>query len=138
LASHSNRDKIKLKYGRSGKVREIEVRLKARSTDSKLADANDGNFNSRILGAELRTLTEEELRSNSVTNGVKVLKMTPQSILAEAGVRDGFLITSLDKKPITSPEQLERIIAATKGGALIEGQYPNGKKAYYALAPTND
>jgi S1-C subfamily serine protease len=54
--------------------------------------------------------------------------------LQAAGIKKGFVITAIDKQPVTSSADLKKILDTKKGGILIEGVYPNGMKAYYALA----
>jgi hypothetical protein len=51
----------------------------------------------------------------------------------EAGIQEGFVITHIDKKPVKTPEDVQKLTARGKGGLLIEGVYPDGKKAYYAV-----
>lgn len=128
-------DKVKVAYGRKGKITEIEVRLKSRSGEVKLpAQADAKLYNSAPLGATLRTATEADLEGLNINQGVKVVTLTEGGLLASAGVQKGFVITSLDKQAVKTPDELEQLVRKTKGGALLEGIYPNGKKAYYALA----
>jgi hypothetical protein len=53
--------------------------------------------------------------------------------LRAAGIKEGFIITSVDKKPILSTEDLENVLKTKQGGVLIEGIYPNGMRAYYGF-----
>ena len=53
--------------------------------------------------------------------------------LSSAGIREGFIITYNNKKPIRSTEDLENALKTKQGGVLIEGIYPNGMKAYYGF-----
>ena len=49
------------------------------------------------------------------------------------GVREGFIITHIDKTPVNSTDEILAQIQGKRGGVLIEGIYPNGKRSYYAL-----
>lgn len=48
-------------------------------------------------------------------------------------VKEGFIITSIDKKKINTLKDVQDILEHKTGGVLIEGVYPNGMRAYYAL-----
>jgi hypothetical protein len=50
-----------------------------------------------------------------------------------AGIQPSFIITHIDKKVVTKPEDVERIMKRTRGGILVEGLYPDGRKMYYAV-----
>ena len=65
-------------------------------------------------------------------HGVKISKLIGGK-LRNAGIKEGFIITHVDRKPITSVDDLMRILENKKGGILIEGIYPNGMKAYYGF-----
>ena len=53
--------------------------------------------------------------------------------LRSAGIKEGFIITSIDKKPILSTSDLDSALKTKQGGVLIEGIYPNGMRAYYGF-----
>ena len=50
-----------------------------------------------------------------------------------AGIKEGFIITRVDKKLIHNYDDLLNALEDKKGGVLIEGVYPNGMKAYYGF-----
>ncbi len=83
------------------------------------------------MGADFQTLTSEE-KSKLKTEGIKISKLNG-GILKSAGIKEGFIITSIDKKPIKSAEDLSNALQNKKGGVLIEGIYPNGMRAYYGF-----
>ena len=85
-----------------------------------------------LLGADFKNCTEEELRSAGIKSGVKISTLR-NGKLKSAGIREGFIITSIDKKPISSPNDADAILRNKQGGVLIEGVYPDGSKAYYAI-----
>ncbi|HWZ22449.1 MAG TPA: hypothetical protein VNW06_07320, partial [Cytophagaceae bacterium] len=52
----------------------------------------------------------------------------------DAGIKEGFIIVSVDKKKVTTPEEIIIMIERSgQGGVLLEGVYPNGVKKYYGL-----
>ncbi|MCB0769389.1 MAG: trypsin-like peptidase domain-containing protein [Flavobacteriales bacterium] len=87
---------------------------------------------SKALGAEFQMASPEELRALRLEHGVKVTTINA-GILRSSGIREGFIITSVDQVLVKDPAQLERILASKRGGVLVEGVYPNGTRAYYGL-----
>jgi S1-C subfamily serine protease len=53
--------------------------------------------------------------------------------LLNAGIKEGFIITKIDRKPISSAKDVVNALQYKRGGALIEGVYPNGVRAYYGI-----
>jgi serine protease Do len=53
--------------------------------------------------------------------------------LKDAGVREGFIITRIDRREVGSPEDAAKLLERKQGGVLIEGIYPNGLTAYYGF-----
>ncbi|MGB3948419.1 MAG: Do family serine endopeptidase, partial [Bacteroidia bacterium] len=84
------------------------------------------------LGAVLEPITELEMKKLSVSNGLKITKLGAGKLL-NAGIKEGFVITSIDKKKVASVEDVKSVLANKKGGVLIEGIYPNGMRAYYGF-----
>jgi len=68
----------------------------------------------------------------NIDNGLRVSKLGAGK-LRNSGIREGFIITTVDKNKVSSPEELKQILDNKKGGILIEGVYPNGSRAYYAF-----
>jgi Do/DeqQ family serine protease len=85
------------------------------------------------LGASFETLTNEEMKKLSVSNGIRIKKLD-NGKLAAAGIKQGFVITAVDKKKVTTAEELESILKDKSGMIMIEGVYPNGIHAYYTFS----
>ena len=53
----------------------------------------------------------------------------------ETGMGDGFIITRIDKNPVRKPGDVQAYLDQAKdgSGALVEGVYPDGRKAYYPI-----
>jgi len=52
-------------------------------------------------------------------------------------VKIGFIITDINKSPVSSKEDVDRAFAkaSSKKPILIEGVYPNGEWSYYIVKP---
>ena len=46
---------------------------------------------------------------------------------------EGFIITRVDEEVIKNQDHLFEVLENKDGGVLIEGIYPNGKRAYYGF-----
>ena len=84
------------------------------------------------LGAEFEELSAEDLIKYKLQFGVKIHKLDGGK-LANAGIKEGFVITSIDKKKITTIKEVQAMLENKTGGVLIEGVYPNGMRAYYGF-----
>ena len=86
-----------------------------------------------LLGANFTHPSDEELKRLHLKNGLKISKLTAGK-LRDAGVREGFIVTRIDKKDIADAEDLQSALANKEGGVLIEGVYTqNGMRAYYGF-----
>jgi Do/DeqQ family serine protease len=90
------------------------------------------NESASILGASLINAPESDLGRLGLQSGVKV-KELQSGKLKDAGLKEGFIITSIDNKPVKTPADVSQYIDNRKGGILIEGYYSNGMKAYYGF-----
>ena len=51
----------------------------------------------------------------------------------QAEIKEGFIITRVNRTSVTSVQELYQTLSTLSGGVLIEGVYPNGLVAYYAI-----
>lgn len=131
---HRPGDKVTISYKRNGnEVQEI-VTLKNKNNTTDLISKDDElNAAESALGAKFSDATDDDMNRLGIKNGVKVEDVAAGKLQA-AGIKKGFIITGIDKQPVKSSADLKKILDTKKGGILIEGVYPNGMKAYYALA----
>ena len=84
------------------------------------------------LGADFIEATREELNRLRIDNGVKVSKLS-EGKLERIGIKQGFIITSIDKKKVSTVDDIKNILSNKTGSVTIEGYYPNGARAYYGF-----
>ncbi|TND06550.1 MAG: degQ [Bacteroidetes bacterium] len=126
-------DKVMLGIRRGGKDTEVAVILKNANGGTKPETKEAENIAvDRLLGASFSPAKPDEMKRLGIENGLKINRLDPGK-LRSAGLREGFIITTVDKKKIQSLEDLRSAIDNKKGGVLIEGVYPNGMRAYYAF-----
>lgn len=85
-----------------------------------------------ILGASVRTVNPQTASSLRIRGGVEITALADGKF-KQAGIKEGFIITSVNRRPMRSADELKAILSNSKGGIYIEGVYPNGKSAYYAF-----
>ncbi len=129
VGRYSPGDKITVLIKRKEKMKQFDVILRNLQGDTKVV--KQGNYDT-ILGAKIVELDESEKARLGIKYGVKVAELQTGRLKSE-GVREGFIITQVNNKPIYSVAELNKIIKSIKGGVYIEGIYPNGVVAYYAF-----
>lgn len=124
-------DKVKVTLIRNGKEKTVTATLKnTLGTTTTIASSN----NMTIQGGTFADLSKEEKEELKVEGGAKLLKVE-EGKFREAGIKEGFIVTAIDKRPILSVEDLSRALSRANGGSglLIEGMYEDGEKAYYGI-----
>lgn len=125
-------DKVVVTYLRDSKEKIVNVILKNKNNGTELLKKEDKSMDVESLGAVFETIAPEDMKRLNISNGLRVSKLGSGK-LRNSGIREGFIITSVDKNKVSSPDELKKILDNKKGGILIEGLYPNGSRAYYAF-----
>jgi serine protease Do len=63
---------------------------------------------------------------------VKV-KSVRQGKFKKVGIEEGFILTSVNKRPVSSVNDIESILKDSEGGVIIEGVDRKGSHSYYAF-----
>jgi S1-C subfamily serine protease len=53
--------------------------------------------------------------------------------LKKAGIKEGFIITQVNKTPVQTVDELRELLKSARGGIFIEGIEKNGEEAYYVF-----
>jgi S1-C subfamily serine protease len=85
-----------------------------------------------ILGAEFEEVSAKEKDELGIGSGIKI-KSVGKGKLKTAGLKEGFIITIVNKKPIFEVMDFKREIGNARGGILLEGLYENGEQAYFVF-----
>lgn len=125
-------DEVTVRYIREGREREVKAKLRNILGEFAVVTPNQGTLNER-MGANFETVSAEDLKRLNISQGVRVTNVTRNGLLSSAGIREGFIITQIDRQPVGSPQELTRVLAGKSGGVLIEGVFPNGQRAYFGL-----
>jgi Do/DeqQ family serine protease len=122
-------DKITVTYTRDGRSRKVSATLKNIDNEIKVVKAGVVT----IEGAQFTNASQEMLDELNIDGGVVLDKIGPGK-WRNAGLKEGFVITSIDKKPVKNVNELRNALRNKEGeGVLIAGVYPDGEEAYYGM-----
>lgn len=121
---------IEVSYLRNGEVHQVKAKL--RNNDGTMTLAKK-DVRHEFEGARLEDVAYKELTRLQLEGGVRVI-ITGEGKWKEAGIQSNFILAHIDKLPVDNVEDLNRILEFKKGGILLEGYYPDGKKGIYGLA----
>ena len=128
ISRYSPGDKVDVWVLRDGKEKKFLVELK-----NSLGTTDVVNKNViEVLGASFTELPDKIKDKLDIKNGVKVTDLQAGKLM-RAGVKEGFIITHVNRKPVKSAKQIEEILKNIHGGVYIQGVYPDGEVAYYAF-----
>ncbi|NNC85989.1 MAG: Do family serine endopeptidase, partial [Bacteroidia bacterium] len=122
-------NKITVSLLRDNKRKNVEVKLRNKNGDLSIIKAKDI---SSVLGAKLEDASAEEKERLGIGGGVKIKELSSGK-LKEAGIKQGFIITKIDKQRVGNSNEVQAMLKSKDGGVLIEGYYPNGLKGYYGF-----
>ncbi len=129
LARFRPGDKVTITILRGDKQKDFDIVLANQNGETKMIKTES----IESLGAVFEPISKKEKRMFGIDGGVKVINVSAGKFRKE-GVKQGFIILAVNRKRVKSAEDIKKIIDETKdGGLLIEGIYPNGTRAYYAI-----
>jgi Do/DeqQ family serine protease len=122
-------DKVKVILRRDGSLKQFDVVLRNLEGSTEIVKRTDVL---EILGASFGPLSDREKRSLGIPNGVKVTSVKSGKFM-KVGIEEGFVLTSVNKKPVNSVKDIAAILEDTEGGVIIEGVDSSGSRSYYAF-----
>jgi S1-C subfamily serine protease len=129
VARNSPGDKISVTYIREGKEQTVNATLKNLQNSMEIVKADEAKI---LDGATFQDVSEEDMEALNIDGGAKVVDVQ-KGKWQEIGLKEGFIITAIDKVNIANAAELIRVLQTKRGGVLIEGVYPDGTKAYFGM-----
>lgn len=126
IARYQPGDNVSVTYTRDGKVYNTNVELRNIKGNT---DIIKGQAPYILLGADMRSLNDEEKRKYRLSGGV-VVSSVNKGVIAQSNIRKGFVITSVNDQPVSSPDDVQQALAGN-GQAQIGGFYPGNRGMYY-------
>ena len=132
LAGKRPGDKISITYMRNKKATTKTITLKNQQGNTEVVQPADMD----VLGANFRAITDAQKEQMNISYGLEVIKVN-NGALKEAGVPKGFIIQKVNDEPMKSIDDIQKAVknaSISKDPVLfIQGLYPTGKKAYFAV-----
>jgi len=129
-------DKITITYLRNKKKTTATATLKNAQGNTKVMKSADLD----ILGGNFKEINDEQKRQLNISTGLEVIRVN-NGALKDAGVAKGFIIQKVNEQIIKSTDDLQKAVkeaSTSKDPVLyIQGIYPTGKKAYFAVVVGN-
>lgn len=100
-------DEVSVTYLRDGKLKTANVTL----TKNEMSSVKE-------LGLELKNIDLKELKALKIANGVKIVAIT-NSELEHYGVRNGFIIISINDVNVNSVDDVDNMIATKKESEVL-------------------
>jgi len=135
IAMMAPETKIKVGLLRDGKDKTLTVSIGKREDDSEMSASEPGS--AAELGMSLQALTPElrEQLGYEDETGVLVTNVEPGSPAANAGIARGALILEVNRKPVTSPEQIKQALLDNPDRPLLLLVRHKDATRYLALKP---
>lgn len=124
-------DKLVVTLNRNGEEKLVSLTLKNQKGDTQLVKEEKTEVAS-VLGGSFEPVSAGEMKKLNIKNGLKVTHLNGGK-LRSAGIREGFIITRIDKKSINTLDDVKEALENKEGGVLIEGLYSTGVAAYYGF-----
>lgn len=128
-------DQVNVRINRSGRMKDISLKLKNGMGNSEMItrSASAGKVMEK-LGIDLIELDANDRNKYQIDGGLKVVDIREGKIKQNTDIKEGFIITRIDGKPVGSLEEMTSYLNNKSGGIMIEGKYPNYPGTiYYAF-----
>jgi len=120
---------VKVIIKREGKLKQFDVVLRNLEGSTEIVKKSDVI---EVLGASFEPITDREKQALGIRSGVKVKSVKPGNFM-KVGIKEGFVLTSINKKPVGSVKDITDILKNTEGAIIIEGVDQKGSRNYYAF-----
>ncbi len=129
MSYYSPGDRINVLYKRKNQIKSQSLTLTNREGTTSLIRREVYTFNT--LGVDLEKVSLAERDQLGIDHGIRVLKIK-DGLFRRLGIREGFIITSINRKPMKTPKQLAETLENIRGRVRIEGINEKGVKGYYS------
>lgn len=124
-------EKVKISLIRNGKEKkELVATLKKQTTITKTA-LPETKALLNTLGVQLAEINNQDQKDYNVKNGLKIIKLYDGKLTRNTDIREGFVITSVNRRAIYTVKSFVEAVEAQQGGIMLEGKYPGDPVFYY-------
>lgn len=122
-------EKVRVILRRNGSVKQFDVVLRNLEGNTEIVKQYDVLD---VLGASFSPVSDREKKTLGISGGLKVTSVK-QGKFEKVGIKEGFVLTTVNKKPVNSVKDIAEILRDTEGGVIIEGVDRTGSRSYYAF-----
>ena len=124
-------DKVKILLIRNGNERkELVVTLQKQEASPKITKTTNPEL-LKDLGVQLVAIRKEDQKNYKVKNGLKVTKLYNGKLKKNTNIREGFVITAVNNKEVSTIDSFIEAVEAQQGGIMLEGKYAGDPTYYY-------
>ena len=122
-------DKVKITVKRGDQTKQFEAVLRNKAGKAELI-ASDYVDAAEALGGTFSEVNERTRKQLDIDGGIRVNSIEQGGVLAQARIRQGYIITHINEQEVRSVRDLDKI-----GEEIfsIEGVYPDGRRVTYSL-----
>ena len=120
---------VKISVLRDNKTQHFNVILRNNEGTTQVLQGDNHNM---VLGARFESIPQRERQSLGINSGIKVGSVG-QGMLSSLGIRNGFIITAVNDKPVNSARDIQNIVDAVESGGriLINAVDTRGQVVFY-------
>ena len=124
-------DKVKILLIRNGNERkELVATLQKQEASPKITKTKNPEL-LMDLGVQLVPISKEDQKNYKVKNGLKVTKLYNGKLKKNTNIREGFVITAVNNKEVSTIDSFIEAVEAQQGGIMLEGKYAGDPTYYY-------
>ena len=127
IGQYSPGNIVKVRVVRDNKEKIFRVTLKNKNGTLGLVKSSKVFFNDE-LGADLKTISEEDMSTLGVDHGVQVVRVK-NGLLQSGGISQGFIITEVNHRAVNSEKDIRQAMKLSGSNTVsISGMYRNGMR----------
>jgi Do/DeqQ family serine protease len=133
IGRHHPGDKISVTIDRKGKEMTFDVVLANQKGEKKIFNKTEQSVLDQ-LGATFEAVDEATAKKLGIEGGVRVKELKNGILKNQTNMKEGFIITGINNKKVTTVDQLKKELENKKGGVMMSGVYEDYPgEMYYAF-----
>jgi Do/DeqQ family serine protease len=129
VAQHNPGDELDVYISREGRMTTYSVELRSEDGTTNIITKKEQFYN-KVFGAYLSQLGFDDMEKYRISAGLKVVSVN-EGLLSRGGIREGFIIKSVNDYIVDSELSLESALAENDRNVKVSGIYPNGMKVSF-------
>ena len=120
---------------RPGETVNITINRNGESLIKNVKLGKKVSFVSNSINVILKDISKNDKKKFNISNGVKIIKNGNKNLIYY-GVKEGFIITQINKKPVSNAQEASRILDDSLGNGkvlFIEGITVEGERERYVF-----